>query len=197
MNYFPLVYLHDPERISFEQATAPDGPVRALIQLREKGRVGHLGVAGGPVDLLRRYLATGEFEALITHNRYTVVDRSAGELIDYAHSRNVAVVNAAVFGGGILVKGPEAAPRYAYRAAPEQIRGGVPRMQEACARHGVPLAAAALQFSTGDRRISATIVGVTRPERIEEILQLAATPIPDALWDELDILCPPRETWLH
>jgi D-threo-aldose 1-dehydrogenase len=49
----------------------------------------------------------------------------------------------------------------------------------------VPLAAAALQFSLRDARISSTIVGITRPERIEQTLQLAAFPIPGELWDEV------------
>jgi hypothetical protein len=31
-------------------------------------------------------------------------------------------------------------------------------------------------------------VGVSRPERIDALLELAALPIPDALWDELEHL---------
>jgi D-threo-aldose 1-dehydrogenase len=59
-------------------------------------------------------------------------------------------------------------------------------MEEACERHGLPLAAAALQFSLRDPRITSTIVGVTRPARITETLNLAQQPIPDELWIELD-----------
>ncbi len=54
MEYFPLLFLHDPERISFEGSMAPDGPVPALIRLQEEGVVGHLGVAGGPVQTRAR-----------------------------------------------------------------------------------------------------------------------------------------------
>lgn len=63
----PLLYLHDPEKIPFEEAMAPDGPVPELVRLREEGVAEHIGVAGGPVELMARFLQTGEFEALITH----------------------------------------------------------------------------------------------------------------------------------
>jgi D-threo-aldose 1-dehydrogenase len=59
------------------------------------------------------------------------------------------------------------------------------RMEAVCARHGIPLAAAALQFSLRDPRITSTIVGMTRPERVDQTIALARTPIPDALWTEL------------
>jgi D-threo-aldose 1-dehydrogenase len=59
-------------------------------------------------------------------------------------------------------------------------------MEESCERHGLPLAAAALQFSLREVRIASTIVGITRPERLTETLKLARQPIPDELWAELD-----------
>jgi D-threo-aldose 1-dehydrogenase len=196
MPVLPLVHLHDPEKISFAEATAPGGPVEALVALRDEGRIGHLGVAGGPVDMLRRFVELGVFDVVITHNRWTLLDRSAEPLLRDCADAGVAVVNGAPFGGGILVKGPEAAPRYAYREAPDPVRQAVLAMQQACDRAGVPLAAAALQSSLREPRISSTIVGITRPERLAQTLELAATPVPDELWAELAAATPPQETWL-
>jgi D-threo-aldose 1-dehydrogenase len=68
-------------------------------------------------------------------------------------------------------------------------------MQTACAEAEVPLAAAALQFSLREPRVTSTIVGVSEPGRIAATLGLATTPIPDGLWDEIDLLTPPS-TWL-
>jgi D-threo-aldose 1-dehydrogenase len=48
------------------------------------------------------------------------------------------------------------------------------------------MAAAALQFSLGDARLASTIVGMTKPVRIEQTLRLARTPLPDEIWSELD-----------
>jgi D-threo-aldose 1-dehydrogenase len=191
-----LVYLHDPEHISFENGVAPGGPVQALVELQREGLIDHLGVAGGPIDLMRRYIRTGAFEVVITHNRFTLVDRSAEPLLDEARELDVAVVNAAPFGGGVLAKGPAAVRDYAYGPAHPDVMARIEAMDAACARHDVPLAAAALQFSLREARVASTIVGISAPERVEETVALARWPIPAGLWDELLALVPAREVWL-
>ena len=193
-----LMYLHDPEyHLTFAEAMAPGGPVEALIALRDQGVLGHLGVAGGPVRLMRDFIATGEFAAVLNHNRFTLVDRSAEPLMDDACERGVAFLNGAPYGGGILVKGPAAQPRYAYQPASEKVAAAVRAMQQACASYGVPLAAAALQFSVRDTRVTSTVVGVSEPSRIAEITELTSARIPDALWPQLDALAAPPELWLN
>lgn len=180
-----MVYLHDPERMSFSEATAPGGAVEALVALRDEGLIEHIGVAGGPIQLMRDYLALDVFEAVISHNRYTLVDRTAEPLLADASARGVAFVNAAPYGGGMLARGPDAQPTYRYEPASEETVTRVRGMQRACQSHEVPLAAAALQFSLRDPRVTSTIVGISNPERVSETLRLADWPIPDELWAEL------------
>jgi D-threo-aldose 1-dehydrogenase len=191
-----LLHLHDPERISFEEAMAPSGPVRALVDLRERGLVEHLGVAGGPVGLLQQYLGTDEFEVVLSHNRYTLLDRSAEPLFRSAADRGLGVLNAAPYGGGMLSKGPGVQQKYAYGSRDDRIRKAAEAMEAACGRYGVPLAAAALQFSLRSEAVDSTVVGVSSPQRIDQTLELAAIAIPDELWPELDRLTPPRDLWL-
>lgn len=181
-----LVYLHDPEHISFDEAMQPGGPVEVLRQCKEEGLIAHLGVAGGPIDLMLRFVETGLFEAAISHNRFTLLNREAEPLWEACTRLNVAAVNAAPYGGGLLAKGPDNYPRYMYSQASPTLLRRARQMQAACQRYGVLLPAAALQFSLRDVRIASTIVGVTRPERLSETLQLAQQPIPDDLWAELD-----------
>lgn len=183
-----LVYLHDPEHTTFESAMAKDGPVEVLQQFKEQGMIGHIGVAGGPVDLMQRYVDTDAFEVLITHNRYTLLNCSADVLITHALKHSVAVVNAAPYGSGILAKGPDAHARYAYQDAPEEIIARTRQINEVCQRYNVPLAAAALQFSLREPRITSTIVGMSRPERLEQTLALAKHPIPDGLWADINAI---------
>jgi D-threo-aldose 1-dehydrogenase len=188
LDVLPLVYLHDPEKISFEEGTAKGGPLEALLELQSQGVIRYLGVAGGPIDLELQYLATGAFDAVISHNRFTLVEQTAEPLLDDAAERGVAFVNAAPFGGGMLVKGPDAVPRYCYAPVGEQTLDRVRSMEALCARFDVPLAAAALQFSVRDPRVSSTIVGMSEPSRIEQTVHLASISIPDELWSELDVL---------
>lgn len=181
-----IVHLHDPEHADFESIMAPGGAVAVLRQLKDEGVIGYLGVAGGPVDLEIRYVETGAFDLLITHNRYTLLNRSADKLLDVAAARGMAVLNAAPYGSGILAKGPDAYARYAYQDASPEMVERTRRLQEICRRYGVSLAAAALQFSARDPRIHSTIIGISKPERIQQTLELYAEQIPDELWPELD-----------
>jgi D-threo-aldose 1-dehydrogenase len=197
LDHVQLMHLHDPEyHLTFAEAMAPGGPVRALVELRDAGVLGHLGIAAGPVPLLRQFIGTGEFEVVLSHNRFTLVDRSAEPLMDDAAQRGIAYVNAAPYGGGMLAKGPDAQPRYAYRETPESVRDAVRAMERVCAAAGIPLEAAALQFSLRDPRVTSTVVGISDPARITSTATLAALDIPDSLWPELAALTPPPATWL-
>ncbi|MBP8242557.1 MAG: aldo/keto reductase, partial [Thermoflexales bacterium] len=148
--------------------------------------IAHVGVAGGPIDLMIRYVETGAFEAVITHNRYTLIDRSAEPLLEAASRRGLGISNAAPYGSGILAKGADQYPRYRYGQATDAQLAQVRRIEAVCRRHAVSLAAAALQFSLRDPRVSATIIGMSKPERIAETATLASHPVPAALWAEID-----------
>ena len=180
-----LMHLHDPEHTTFEAAMAKNGPVEVLQKLKEEGLVEYLGVAGGPIDMEIRYVETGIFDALITHNRYTLLNQSADPLLQIAYDRGLGVLNAAPYGSGILAKGPDAYPRYHYQEAPPEMIEQTKKLAAACDRHGVSLRVAALHFSLRDPRIHSTIIGMTRPERVQQAVDDALTPVPDALWDEL------------
>ena len=180
-----VVFLHDQEWTTFDAAVAPGGPVDVLQRFRDEGVIGHLGVAGGPIPIQLEYVESGLFEAVIHHNRYTLINRSAEPLIEAAAARGMAVLNAAPYGSGMLAKGPDAYPRYAYQPASADMIERTRTYAAIAERHGVPLPAVALQFSTRDPRLTATIVGMSRPERIAETIRYLTTPIPEELWQEV------------
>lgn len=180
------VYIHDPEHSTFENIMGSGGPLEVLQDYQRQGVIGHIGMSGGPVDMLIRYVETGAFSAVETHNRYTLLNRSADPLLDAAHRLGVAVINAAPYGSGMLAKGPDAYARYAYSEAPPEMIARARAYAEACQQYDVPLAAAALQFSMRDPRVTSTVVGVSKPERIAQTQALASHVIPDQLWTQLD-----------
>jgi D-threo-aldose 1-dehydrogenase len=185
LDHIDIVYLHDAEWIPFETAMSPGGPVEVLKTFQDQGVISHLGVASGPIDLEIRYVETGLFDAVITHNRYTLLNRSADPLLDIASERGMAVLNAAPYGSGMLAKGTAAYPRYAYQQASDVFIDTTRQYEAICERYGVPLAAVALQFSTRDPRITSTIVGMSKPERIAHTIDLLMVDIPDACWEEI------------
>lgn len=191
LDHLQLVFLHDPEHTTFEAAMAPGGPVDVLLRFKSEGVIEHVGVAGGPPDLLIRFVETNMFEAVITHNRYTLLNQTAEPLIELAQRKGLGVINAAPYGSGMLAKGPGVYPRYAYSEAPRELVERAQAISVICERHGVPLAAAALQFSMRNPRIVSTIVGMTKPERIAQTLELTSMHIPDKLWQEVAELSGP------
>jgi D-threo-aldose 1-dehydrogenase len=76
------------------------------------------------------------------------------------------------------------------------VRASLDAMARLCEDAGVPLRAAALQFSMREPRIHSTIVGTSSLERLDEALEDAAVHIPDGLWAELDGHVPPAASAL-
>lgn len=68
LDHIPLLHLHDPERISFEEGTAPGGPLETLVQLKEEGLVDYIGVAGGRLcSLSLPRASSGSTDGIRTH----------------------------------------------------------------------------------------------------------------------------------
>jgi D-threo-aldose 1-dehydrogenase len=184
-----LLHLHDPEHArSLDEVTGPDGALPALLKMKEAGLCDAIGLAAGTLEVMMPLLKDWEFDALITHNRFTLVNRNATPMIDFAASKGIAVLNAAPYAGGVLAKGSDSFQRYVYQEATAEMLSPVKRVEAVCAKHGVPPGAAALQFSMRDPRIASTICGVSKPERVKETISWDEWKIPQALWDELKSL---------
>jgi D-threo-aldose 1-dehydrogenase len=191
----PLLFLHDPEGFDFDTIAQPGGAVDTLVTLKEEGRVGHIGIAAGDVHVVSRYIELGVFDVLLSHNRWTLVDRSADTLFDQASSAGMGVLNAAIYGGGVLAD-PTGSSNYGYRQAPRQTLDAVAAMNQVCRAHGTDLATAALQFSIRDPRVHATVVGFTKPSRIATLTASAGAELPEELWTALAALVPSKDNWL-
>jgi D-threo-aldose 1-dehydrogenase len=183
---FHVLHLHDPEFIDdMNDVTGPKGSLAELMKMKEEGFCDAVGLGAGAVDVMMPLLRDWDLDVVLTHNRFTLVNRNAEPMIDYAISRGMAVLNAAPYGGGVFAKGSVAVPKYSYKDAPAPVLDAIRGVEAICTRHKIPLGAAALQFSMRDPRIASTVCGVSRPERIAETIEWANWPIPDLVWDEL------------
>jgi D-threo-aldose 1-dehydrogenase len=181
-----LLHLHDPEHSrSLAEATGRDGALRELFRIKEEGLAKAVGLAAGPVTMMIPLLRDWDFDALITHNRFTLANRNAEAMLDLARSKGIAVLNAAPYAGGVLAKGSSDYPRYVYQEASAEALDPIRRIEAICLRHGAPVGAVALQFSLRDPRIASTICGVSKPERVKQTLDWARFPVPQSVWEEL------------
>lgn len=181
----PILNLHDPEYADLGEVTGANGSIKALQRMKEEGLAGAIGLAAGRVDVMMPLLREFPFDAIITHNRFTLINRNADPMIDYCVSKGIAVFNAAPYASGVFAKGSANYRRYVYQEASEAMLEPVRRVEAICARHDVPPGAVALQFSMRDPRIASTICGVSKAERVQQTLEWAQHPIPPVVWDEL------------
>jgi D-threo-aldose 1-dehydrogenase len=191
-----VLYLHDPEVIGFEAAMSPGGPVEAIVEMKRQGLADAIGISGGPVDMLQRFVETDIFDALVTHNRWTLLDRSADSLLSAAAARNLGVTNGAPYGAGVLTGDPRFQGTYGYKPIHPLTQKALDGIIAVCREAGVPLAAAAIQFSMRDPRVHSSIVGVSSLERWEEAVAFAETDIPAGFWDAIAEYVPPAEVAL-
>lgn len=183
----PLLHLHDPEHArDLGEITGAGGALDELVKLKEEGLAAAIGLAMGRLDIQTELLAGWPFDALISHNRYTLLNRSAEAMFDAARARGIAILNAAPFAGGVLAKGTAEMPRVTYQAADAEALAPAREIEAICAKWGVAPGAAALQFSMRDGRIASTVVGVSKPERVQETLAWANAEIPEGAWAELE-----------
>ena len=185
----PLLHLHDPEHSrDLDEVKSKGGALDELFKLKEEGIAQSVGLAMGRLDIMESIIRDWPFDALINHNRFTLLNRSADSLFEYAHGRGIAILNAAPYAGGVLAKGSADFPKITYQPASDSDLEPVRKIEAICARHGVAPGALALQFSMKDPRICSTIVGVSRKERVEQTFAWASASIPDAVWDEIGAL---------
>ena len=88
---------------------------------------------------------------------------------------------------GILAAGTRsgAAATFNYETAPQAVVDKVAAIETVCEEHGVPLAAAALQFPLAHPLVASVIPGLDSPQRVEQALALYRYVIPAAFWSEL------------
>ncbi len=163
-----------------------DGGYRALDELRSSGEIRAIGAGINMVDLIPLFLERFEMDYFLVASPYTllhqpVLDRDLALCVE----SDVSVVLGGVFASGILATGPKEGALYRYEPADAEIRGRVGKIADLCAGHGVPLAAAALQFPLHHPAVATVIPGANHPDQVTENLNNFQADIPAALWRDL------------
>ncbi len=181
------VWTHGSEQ-AFEEhfRQAVGGAYRALAELRAAGTVKAIGVGVNEIVPSRRFVTETDIDALMLAGRYTLLEQEPlDDLLPLLERKGVGILLAGPFNSGILASGPIAGAKYNYKPAPPEILSKTGRIQAVCARHGVPLAAAAIQFPLGHAVVAAIVPGAVRPEEVIANIALMRTEIPADLWAEL------------
>lgn len=165
------------------------GGYRAMLRLRDSGAVGAIGIGVNEVAVCIEMLVAGEIDLIMLAGRYTLLEQDPlDDLLPLCARRGVRLVIAGPYNSGILAKGVRhggAIPNFNYEPAPPAILERVGAIEDVCAKHGVPLAAAALQFPLAHPQVASVVPGMGSVGQVDDALALMARMIPAALWVEL------------
>ena len=177
-----IVYLHDVEH---HVRDVYETGFPALAELRDEGVVRHIGFGMNHSDVLARLVADLDVDVVLCAGRWTLLDRVAyDDLLPLCERRGTRVVVGGVYNSGLLA-GPRPGAHYDYSPAPGRLVARARRMAEVCARHGVPLRAAALRFPFGHPAVVSAVVGASSPAEVRDNVRLFERAVPAAVWWDL------------
>jgi D-threo-aldose 1-dehydrogenase len=167
-----LALVHDPEE-HLDEGLAALEPLRSAVPL--------VGVGTNVPETAVRFVVEGGVDYVLLAGRYTLLDRSAeAEFLPLAERHGVRVIAAGVYNSGILAGGTT----FEYRPAEPEVLARVRHLEAACARYGVPLVAAAIQFPLRHPAVTRIVVGARSPAEVAANVSLLELSIPDELWDD-------------
>ncbi|REJ07219.1 aldo/keto reductase [Microbacterium bovistercoris] len=180
-----VLYLHDPDVYDLEWGMRDGLP--ALAALRDEGLVREIGIGVNDAAVAARAVREGDLDLVMIAGRYTLLEQLALEdLFPTCEERGVRVVDAAVFNSGLLAtSSPAASGTYNYGAVPADVLDRARELAAVCAKHGVELPAAALQFPARHPVVATVVVGTAKADSVRQNAERMHAEIPDALWAEL------------
>ena len=194
MERIDVVFIHDVDFwtvgdhaiLESRFAQVVDDGFRALDELRRAGVIGAIGVGLNEADMSARFVRALDLDCVLLAGRYTLLEQAAlDDFMPLCVDRGVGVVIGGPFNSGILATGAVPGAKYDYADPPPAVIDRVNRIDAICARHNVPMAAAALQFPLGHQAVASVIPGAMSRAEIAQNLALFSHDIPSALWAEL------------
>jgi D-threo-aldose 1-dehydrogenase len=186
-----LLLAHDLGRMTHGEAHPGhmrdflEGGYRAMRELRDGGAVGAIGLGVNEQAVCEEVLDHADIDICLLAGRYTLLEQTALEsFLPRCAARGVGVIAGGPFNSGALVE-TRAELHYDYAAAPSEIVERVTRLRRVCAAHGVPLAAAALQFPLAHPAVLTVLPGMATPDQVTDATRWLQVTIPDALWSDL------------
>lgn len=182
MERVDCLYVHDPDA-HFEWAL--DEAIPATLELRDAGAVAAVGVGMNQAPMLAEFVRRTGIDRVLVAGRYSLLDQSAlCELLPLCHSHGRQVVVGGVFNSGVLAD-PRPTARYDYLPVPGPVLERVYRLRDVADDHGIPLAAAALQFPLGHGAVTQVLVGAADADEVAQDVRFFTTRIPDQFWQAL------------
>ena len=170
IEFIDLINVHD---IEF-QANLPGGlqkvvdeTLPALVELKEKGVVGHVGITDLQLENLKwvvEHCKAGMVESILNFCHYTLNDDALLDYLDFFEQRGIGIINASPLAMGLLSQ--RGVP--SWHPAPQPLVEACHRAAEYCSQKGYPIEKLAVQFSVSNERIVSTLFSSANPANVRQ-----------------------------
>lgn len=187
LNQVDIAYLHDPDVHDLQAGISQGLP--ALEKLRSEGLVRAIGVGINSAEAALECVEAADLDLVMLAGRYTLLEQPDVPLLERCLERRTGVVSVGAYNSGLLARPdvPEDA-HYNYDQAPPEVLERARALAAVCRDFGVELPTAALQFPLRHPAVVNVTAGATSPEQVATNSARMEVPVPEGLWEALDVL---------
>lgn len=172
IDHIDLINVHDIEFADrfFSLDMIVEETLPALVELREKGVVGHVGITDLQLPNLKYVIdrvAPGTVESVLCFCHYCLNDEAITDCLDYFEERGIGVINASPLSMGLLSQ--RGVPDW--HPAPKPLVEACSRAAEYCNEVGYPIEKLAMQYSVGNPRVATTLFSSANPDNVKKNVQ--------------------------
>ena len=183
---FDLVYIHDAIKSPIEYVMGKDGAFAALRKLQNEGVVRFIGAATNDPKINVLYVETGEFDAAVVPNAWSLLNQVAAErILPAAEKYNTGISCGTPLERGLLATGPVEGAQYVRRNFTPECLSHVGKIQDLCRDYDIPLLAASLQWPTRHPMVANVIPGARIGDEARANAEAGSVEIPEAFWEDL------------
>lgn len=182
IDFIDIINVHDVEFADLNQIV--DETLPALVTLKEKGVVGHVGITDLQLENLKwviEHTPKGTVESVLNFCHYCLNDDKLVDFLDFFEENGVGVISASPFSMGLLTE--RGVP--AWHPAPKPLVEACVKAAEHCKAKGYPIEKLAMQFSIQNDRIASTLFSTTRPENLLKNIEYIKEPVDEQLVKEV------------
>lgn len=184
IDYIDLINVHDVEFQGDMEGGLQkivDETLPALVELRDKGIVKHVGITDLQPENLRwvvEHAPKGTVESILNFCHYSLNDTLLADYLGFFEQHNVGVINASPFSMGLLSQ--RGAPDW--HPADKNLKEACAKAAAYCEEQGYPIDKLAIQFSTSlNPRIATTLFSSANPKNVLKNIQYVNEPMDEEL----------------
>lgn len=174
VDYIDLINVHDIEFASLQQVV--DETLPALVELKKKGVVGHVGITDLQLENLEwviNHTPQGTVESVLNFCHHTLNDDKIIDYIDFFEHHDIGIINASPLSMGLLSH--RGIP--AWHPAPQALVEACFKAAQYCEKKGYPIEKLAIQYAVSNAHITSTLFSSACPENVKKNLQYITEPI--------------------